>query len=104
MAQMNMQKMMQQARKMQEDVAKAQEEVALLEVEGSAGGGVVKAVASGDGRIKKISINPDAVDPDDVEMLEDLTMAAVNDALNNVGELAQLRMEAATGGFNIPGM
>ena len=104
MAQMNMQKMMLQARKMQEDVAKAQEEVALLEAEGSAGGGVVKAVASGDGRIKKISINPDAVDPDDVEMLEDLAVAAVNDALNNVGELAQMRLEAATGGFNIPGL
>jgi len=104
MAQMNMQKMMQQARKMQEEVARAQEEVALLEAEGSAGGGVVKAVASGDGRVKKISISPDAIDPDDVEMLEDLTLAAVNDALNNAAELAQIRMEAATGGFNLPGM
>ena len=104
MAQMNMQKMMLQARRMQEEVEKAQEEAKLLEAEGSAGGGVVKAVASGDGRIKKISISPDAVDPDDVEMLEDLTMAAVNDALTNAGELAQMRVEAATGGFNIPGM
>ena len=104
MAQMNMQKMMQQARKMQEDVARAQEEIALLEAEGSAGGGVVKAVASGDGRIKKITIDPGAVDPDDVEMLEDLTLAAVNDALSNASDLAQLRMEAATGGFDLPGM
>jgi len=104
MAQMNMQKMMQEARKMQEEVARAQEEVMLLEAEGSAGGGVVKAVASGDGRIKKITIDPDAVDPDDVEMLEDLTITAVNDALNSVGELAQMRMEAATGGFSLPGM
>ena len=104
MAQMNMQKMMLQARKMQEEVEKAQEEAKLLEAEGTAGGGVVKAIASGDGRIKKISINPDAIDPDDVEMLEDLTMAAVNDALTNAGALAQMRIEAATGGFNIPGM
>lgn len=103
MAQNNMAKMMQQARKMQEEVAKAQEEVGLLEAEGRAGGGVVKAVASGDGRIKKITIDPDAIDPDDVEMLEDLVLAATNEALNNVGELAQMRMDAATGGFNIPG-
>jgi len=104
MAQMNMQKMMLQARKMQEEVEKAQEEAKFLEAEGSAGGGVVKAVASGDGRIKKISISPDAVDPDDIEILEDLVTAAVNDALNQAGELVNLRIEAVTGGFNIPGM
>lgn len=103
MAQMNMQKMMLQARKMQEEVAKAQEEVQLLEAEGTAGGGVVKAIASGDGRIKKISIGADVIDPEDNEMLEDLVLTAVNDALNAVGELAQLRMDAATGGFNLPG-
>lgn len=103
MAQMNMQKMMKEARKMQEEVAKAQEEVVLLEAEGSAGGGVVKVVASGDGRIKSVSISPDAIDPDDVEMLEDLVLSAANDALNNVGDLAQMRMDAATGGFNLPG-
>ena len=98
-----MQKMMQQARKMQDEVAKAQEEVALLEAEGTAGGGVVKAVASGDGRIKKVTIEPDAIDPDEADMLEDLVLTAVNEALNNVGDLAQMRMEAATGGFNLPG-
>ena len=104
MAQMNMAKMMQQARKMQEEVAKAQEEAALLEAEGSAGGGVVKAVAGGDGRIKSIVIDPDAIDPDDVEMLEDLVLTATNEALTNAAELTQMRMDAATGGFNIPGL
>lgn len=103
MAQMNVQKMMKEARKMQEEVAKAQEEVVLLEAEGTAGGGVIKVVASGDGRIKKVTIDPDAIDPDDVEMLEDLVLTASNEALNNVGELAQMRMDAATGGFNLPG-
>lgn len=103
MAQMNMAKMMQQARKMQEEVAKAQEEVALLEAEGTAGGGVVKVVASGDGRVKSVTIDPDAVDPDDVEMLQDLVLAATNEALNSVGELAQMRMDAATGGLDLPG-
>ncbi|MDR2035051.1 MAG: YbaB/EbfC family nucleoid-associated protein [Coriobacteriales bacterium] len=103
MAQMNMQKMMQQARKMQEEVTKAQEEVQLLEAEGTAGGGVVKVVASGDGRIKKVTIDPDAIDPEDAGMLEDLVLAATNEALGNVGDLAQMRMNAATGGFNLPG-
>lgn len=103
MAKMNMAKMMQEARKMQEEVAKAQEEVALLEAVGTAGGGVVKVVASGDNRIKQIEISPDAIDPDDAEMLQDMVLAATNDALNNVGELAQMRMNAATGGLDLPG-
>ncbi|MDR1358700.1 MAG: YbaB/EbfC family nucleoid-associated protein [Coriobacteriales bacterium] len=103
MAQMNMQKMMKEARKMQEEVARAQEEVVLLEAEGTAGGGAVKAVASGNGRIKQLDISPDAIDPDDAEMLEDLVLSAVNEALGNVSELAQMRMDAATGGFNLPG-
>lgn len=89
---------------MQEEVAKAQEEAMLLEAEGSAGGGVIKVVASGDGRIKKISISPDAIDPDDVEMLEDLVLTATNAALSNVGELTQMRLDAATGGFDLPGL
>jgi DNA-binding YbaB/EbfC family protein len=103
MAQMNMQKMLKEARKMQEEMAKAQEEVALLTAEGTAGGGVVKAVATGDGAISSIKIDKDVVDPDDVEMLEDLVLAAVNDAREKVGELASMRMEAVTGGLNIPG-
>lgn len=102
MAQMNMAKMMQQAKRMQEEVAKAQEEAMLLEAEGSAGGGVVKVVAGGDGRIKSVSIDPDAIDPDDVEMLEDLVLTATNEAIGKVGELTQMRIDAATGGFNLP--
>ena len=102
MAQMNMAKMMQQAKRMQEEVAKAQEEAMLLEAEGSSGGGAVKVVAGGDGRIKSVSISPDAIDPDDVEMLEDLVLAATNEAIGKVGELTQMRIDAATGGLNLP--
>jgi DNA-binding YbaB/EbfC family protein len=104
MAQMNMQKMMQQARKMQEEMAKAQEEVAVLEAEATAGGGVVKVVAAGDGSVRSIKIAKDVVDPDDVEMLEDLVLAATNEALQQVNELAQMRMNAVAGGLNLPGM
>jgi DNA-binding YbaB/EbfC family protein len=104
MAQMNMQKMMKEARKMQEEMAKAQAEVALLTAEGSAGGGVVRVVATGDGAVTSIKIDKDVVDPDDVEMLEDLVLAAVNDARDQAAELASMRMEAVTGGLNIPGL
>ncbi|MDR2672057.1 MAG: YbaB/EbfC family nucleoid-associated protein [Coriobacteriales bacterium] len=103
MAKMNMQKMLKQARQMQEEMAKAQEEVALLEAEASAGGGVVKVVAAGNGSIKRVSIRPDVVDPDDTEMLEDLIVAATNEALQQVNELSQARMDAVTGGFDLPG-
>lgn len=103
MAQVNMQKMMKQAKKMQEEVAKAQEEVVLLEAEGRAGGGAITVIARGDGRVKQVSISPDAVDPEDIEMLEDLVLTATNEALANVAELAQMRMDAATGGFSLPG-
>jgi DNA-binding YbaB/EbfC family protein len=103
MAQMNMQKMMKEARKMQEEMAKAQAEVALLSAEGTAGGGVVRAVASGTGEITSIKIDKDVVDPDDVEMLEDLVLAAVNDAAQKANELASMRMESVTGGLNLPG-
>ncbi|MDR3136448.1 MAG: YbaB/EbfC family nucleoid-associated protein [Coriobacteriales bacterium] len=103
MAQMNMQKMMKQARKMQEEMEKAQEEAALLEATATAGGGMVKVVASGNGSIKSVSIARDVVDPDDVEMLEDLVLAATNEALAQAGELAQARMSAVTGGLNLPG-
>jgi len=99
---MDMKNMMKQARKMQAELEKAQEEVALLTAEASAGGGVVKATASGDNRIQSIHIDPSAVDPDDVEMLEDLVLAAVNDALTQVAELANIRMNAVTGDMRLP--
>ena len=99
---MDMNKMMKQARRMQADLAKAQEEAALLTAEASAGGGVVRAVASGDQTIKSITIDPSVVDPEDVEMLQDLVLTAVNDALAQVMELVNLRMSAITGDLNLP--
>lgn len=101
---MDMNKMMKQARKMQAELAQAQEEVAQMEAEASAGGGMVKVVASGDLVIKSIKIDPEAVDPDDVEMLEDMVTAATNEALRSVQELSASRIGAITGGMNIPGL
>jgi DNA-binding YbaB/EbfC family protein len=100
---MDMNQMMRQARKMQADLARVQEEVKLLTTEASAGGGVVKVVATGDLKIQSIHIDPQAVDPSDVEMLEDLVTAAVNEALASAQELAATRMSAVTGGMNLPG-
>lgn len=101
---MNMQQMMRQAQKMQKELAKAQEEVAAMTFEGTAGGGMVKAVAKGDMSIESIAIDPEAVDPEDVEMLQDMVCAAVNDALRGVNEASSMRMGAVTGGMNIPGL
>ena len=83
---MNMQQMMRQAQKMQKELQKAQAEAAELTFEATAGGGMVTATAKGDMTITAISIDPDAVDPDDVEMLEDMVTAAVNEALRGVNE------------------
>lgn len=104
MAQMNMQQMMKQARKMQEQLAAAQETIAQSTVDASAGGGMVKVTVSGDMQVISLKIDPEAIDPEDVEMLEDMVMAAVNEALRGVGELANRQMGAVTGGLNIPGM
>lgn len=104
MAQMNMQQMMEQARKMQEQLAAAQETIAQSTVDASAGGGMVKVTVSGDMQVTSLKIDPEAIDPEDVEMLEDMVMAAVNEALRGVGELANRQMGAVTGGLNIPGM
>lgn len=101
---MDMKQMMRQAQKMQKELAKAQEEIAGMTFEGSAGGGMVKAVATGDNKISSIVIDPDAVDPEDVEMLQDMVCAAVNEALRGVAEMSNQRMNAATGGMNIPGL
>jgi DNA-binding YbaB/EbfC family protein len=96
---MDMKKMLKQAQRMQADLAKAQEEVNQMTAEASAGGGVVKVVAGGDMTVKSIHIDPDAVDPEDVEMLEDLVTAAVNEALRSAQELGAARMNAITGGM-----
>lgn len=101
---MDMKKMMKQAQKMQMELAKAQEEIKDLTYEATAGGGMVKAVALGDMTIESISIDKDAVDPDDVEMLEDMVCAAVNEALRGIGEISSTRLNSVTGGMNIPGL
>ncbi len=99
---MDMKKMMKQAQKMQRDAARAQEEVAAMEFEASAGGGMVKVVAQGDMTIKAITIDPDAIDPEDVEMLQDMVLAAVNEALRTAAEEANNRMNSVMGGMGLP--
>lgn len=101
---MDMKQMMRQAQKMQKELNKAQEEIATMSFEATAGGGMVTAVASGDMAITSLTIDPDAVDPEDVEMLQDMVVAAVNEALRGVSELSNQRMSAVTGGMSIPGL
>jgi DNA-binding YbaB/EbfC family protein len=96
--------MMRQAQKMQADLMAAQEALADETVEASVGGGMVTAVVSGTGDLKKISISPDVVDPDDVEMLEDLVVAAVVEATRMAQELAQQRMGGLTAGLDLGGL
>jgi nucleoid-associated protein EbfC len=97
----NLQRMAQQ---MQQEMLRVQTELEAEQVDGSAGGGVVKAVVTGKQELVSITIDPDAVDPSDVEMLQDLIVAAVNDALRASRELAEQKMAAVTGGLQIPGM
>jgi DNA-binding YbaB/EbfC family protein len=99
-----MSSMIAKAQKMQADMAAAQAEAEAAEVEGSAGGGVVAVRATGGKKILSVKISPDAVDPDDVEMLEDLVTAAVNDALSKADELMQQKVGGITAGMNFPGM
>lgn len=101
---MNMNKMMKQVQEMQKQMAKAQEELADQEVEASAGGGMVTVKVSGDLRILSIKIDPAAVDPEDTEMLEDMVLAAANEAMRSAQELASSKMSGLTGGLNIPGL
>ena len=101
---MNMQKMMQQAQAAQAKMVQMQEELAHETVEGSAGGGLVKAVMTGSQELTGITIDPAAVDPADIELLEDMILAAVNEAARNATELANSKMQAITGGLNIPGL
>lgn len=93
--------MMRQVQQMQADMAATQAALAEETVEGSAGGGVVKVIVTGSGDIKDISISPEVVDPNDVEMLEDLVVAAVADALRAAQELQGQRMGAVTGGLDL---
>jgi len=100
----NIGNMMKQAQKMQAEMARVQEELAEERVEVSVGGGVVKAVMTGDLKLERVVIDPAAVDPDDVAMLEDMVAAAVNEALRQAQELASSKMAQVTGGMNIPGL
>ena len=95
---------MQQVKKMQAEMVKAQEELANTVVQGSAANGIVTVEMTGDQRMKSISISKEAVDPDDIETLEDLVTVAVNDALTKANEKAQSRMGGLTGGMRIPGL
>ncbi|MFD2993820.1 YbaB/EbfC family nucleoid-associated protein [Fictibacillus nanhaiensis] len=100
----NMNNMMKQMQKMQRDMAKAQEELKDKVIEGSAGGGMVTVKANGHKEIIDIIIKEEVVDPDDIDMLQDLVLAATNDALKKVDELVSQDMGKFTKGLNIPGM
>jgi DNA-binding YbaB/EbfC family protein len=97
----NLQRMAQQ---MQQEMVRIQSELEAATVDGSAGGGVVKATVTGKQEVVSIVIDPSAVDPSDVEMLQDLVVTAVNDALRASRELAEQKMAAVTGGLRIPGL
>jgi hypothetical protein len=101
---MGMANLQRMAMQMQQEMARVQQELAEATVEGSAGGGVVSAVVTGKGDLVSVTIDPSAVDPADVEMLQDLIVAAVNDALRAARELGEQKMAAVTGGLRLPGM
>lgn len=96
---MNMQAMMKQAQKMQADIAKAQEEIATMETTATAGGGAVSVTVCGTDKVTDITIKPEVVDPDDIEMLQDLIVAAVNEALSSAASKSQSQMSTITGGM-----
>ncbi|MGI6113078.1 MAG: YbaB/EbfC family nucleoid-associated protein [Mahellales bacterium] len=100
----NMNNMLRQAQKMQKEMAKLQAELEERTVEASAGGGAVTVIATGKKEIQEITIKPEAVDPDDVEMLQDLVLAAVNEALRKAEEMVSAEMGKITGGLNLGGM
>ncbi|WP_406682601.1 YbaB/EbfC family nucleoid-associated protein [Shouchella clausii] len=100
----NMGNMMKQMQKMQKQMMKAQEELKEKTVEATVGGGMVTVIASGDKRILEVNISEDVVDPDDVEMLQDLIIAATNEALKKVDELVEQDLGKFTIGLNMPGM
>jgi DNA-binding YbaB/EbfC family protein len=100
----NMQSLMRQVQKMQKKMAKLQEELAEKTVEATVGGGMVTAVANGRQEIVSIKIDPEVINPEDVEMLQDLVVAAVNEALRRSQEMVQEEMSKITGGLKIPGL
>ena len=100
----NMQGMMKKVQKMQQDMLKMQEELKNRTVEATAGGGAVTVVVTGRKTVEKVTIAPSAVDPEDVEMLEDMVAAAINATVKQVDETAEAEMGKLTGGMNIPGL
>lgn len=106
MPQMNMQQIMKQAQKMQKQLEEQQEKAKDIEVSASAGGGMVKVSATGELKLKEITIDPEAVDPDDVDLLQDMILAAVNEALSSAQDAMNKQMTDAMGlgGMNIPGL
>ena len=100
----NMNQMLKQAQKMQEDMTNLQADLEQREYTATSGGGMVEVTVDGKHLIKNIKINPDAVDPDDVEMLEDLIIVAVNEAISNAIKDSETEMGAITGGLNMPGL
>ena len=100
----NMQQLMRQAQKMQQQMQEAQEKLDAAEYEAASGGGMVSVKVSGARELTSITIDPQVVDPDDIEMLQDLIMAAVNEAIRQVEEASESEMSALTGGFGIPGL
>ncbi len=100
----SMNKMIKQAKQVQEKIVKMQEELREREIEASSGGGVVTVKVNGKQELVSIQIKPEAVDPDDLEMLEDLVLAAVNEGIRKSQEMVSGEMAKITGGFNIPGL
>ena len=100
----NMQQLARQAQKLQQQMTKMQEELDAREFEAASGGGMVTAKVNGKRELLSISIKPEAVDPDDVEMLEDMVMAAVNEALRTAAETVEREMGKLTGGMGMPGL
>lgn len=99
----NLQQLMKQAQKMQQQVASAQAELAETELTGTSGGGLVTATMTGLGEIKSVRIDPKAVDPDDVETLEDLVVAALHNAAESVRQVTEEKMGPVSGGLTLPG-
>ena len=101
---MDMKKMMKQAQIMQKNLNAVQQELALMDHTAESGGGMVSATVNGNMELTALEIKPEAVDPEDVEMLQDLVVAAVNEALRGMHAISEEKMSAVTGGMNIPGL
>lgn len=100
----NMNNMIKQAQKMQQNMVKMQEELEQASFEATAGGGAVTVKMSGKKELTEVKISPDVIDPDDIEMLEDLILVAVNDVIKKIDQKNQAEMSKMTGGMNIPGL